>query len=63
MKNGGPPTWQTMLAMIGQVEDALKAVESRLPQSFPGRTWDTIQAGMRSQVRAFTAGLSELEGG
>jgi hypothetical protein len=52
-----------MLAMIGQVEDALAAVESRLPQSFPGRTWDTIQAGMRSQLHAFIAGLSELEGG
>ena len=63
MKNGGPPTWQAMLAMIGQVEDALEAVESRLPRSFPGRTWDTIQAGVRSQLHAFIAGLSEVEGG
>ena len=29
----------------------------------PGRTWDTIQAGVRSQVRAFTTGLSEVNGG
>ena len=63
MKNGGSSTWLAMLATIGQVEGALAAVESRLPRSFPGRTWDTIQAGMRSQVHSFTAGLSELEGG
>ncbi len=61
MKNGGPPTWQAMLAMIDQVEGALAAVESRLPRPFPSRTWDTIQAGMRSQLHAFIAGLSELE--
>ncbi len=46
--------------MIGQVEGARVKVESALPRSFPGRTWDFIQAGMRSQVRAFSAGLSEL---
>ena len=63
MKNGGPPTWQAMLALIGQTEGALADVESRLPRSFPGRTWHAIQAGVRSQVRAFSAGLSELEGG
>jgi serine/threonine-protein kinase HipA len=63
MKNGGPPTWQAMLAMVDHIEEALAAVESRLPRSFPGRSWDTIQAGVRSQVHAFTAGLSDLEGG
>jgi serine/threonine-protein kinase HipA len=63
MKNGGPPTWQAMLALVGQTEGALADVESRLPRSFPGRTWDTIQAGMRSQLHAFIAGLSELEDG
>ena len=52
-----------MLALIGQTEGALADVESRLPRSFPARTWHTIQAGVRSQVRAFSAGLSELEGG
>ncbi len=63
MKNGGPAVWQAMLDMIGQVQGALAKVESALPRSFPGRTWETIQAGMRSQVRAFTVGLSELTGG
>ena len=63
MKNGGPPTWQAMLAMIDHIEEALTAVESRLPRSYPARTWHTIQAGMRSQVRAFTTGLSEVKGG
>ena len=52
MKNGGPPVWQAMLGMIGQVEGALAAVESRLPRSFPSRTWDAIQTGMRSQAHA-----------
>jgi len=61
MKNGGPPTWQAMLALVGQTEGALADVESRLPRSFPGRTWHTIQAGVRSQVRAFSVGMSELE--
>jgi len=49
--------------MVDHIEEALTAVESRLPQSYPARTWHTIQAGMQSQVRAFTAGLSELEAG
>ena len=62
MKNGGAPSWQAMLTVIDQVDGALATVESRLPRSFPDRTWDTIQAGVRSQVHSFTAGLSELEG-
>lgn len=62
MKNGGAPSWQAMLTVIDQVDGALATVESRLPRSFPDRTWDTIQAGLRSQVHSSTAGLSELEG-
>jgi hypothetical protein len=45
MKNGGPSTWQAMLAMIDQAEGALAAVESRLPQSFPSRTWTPYRRG------------------
>jgi hypothetical protein len=52
-----------MLAMVDHIEEALTAVESRLPQSYPARTWHTIQGGVRSQVRAFTAGLSEVNAG
>lgn len=48
--------------MVSQVEKALATVEARLSRSFPGRTWDTIEAGMRSQVHAFTADVSELGG-
>ena len=49
MKNGGPPVWQAMLGLVGQVEGALATIESRLPRSFPSRTWDAIQTGMRLQ--------------
>ena len=61
MKNGGPPVWQAMLDMVDHVDAAITAVESRLPSSFPGRVWDTITTGMRSQARRFAAGLSELD--
>ena len=60
-KNGGPAVWQAMLGMIDQLEGALAAIESRLPPSFPGRTWDAIQTGMRSQAHLFADGLNELK--
>jgi serine/threonine-protein kinase HipA len=47
MKNGGPRVWQAMLGLVDQVESALATVESRLPPSFPGQTWDAVRTGMR----------------
>ena len=60
-RNGGPSVWQAMLGIIGQVEGALGAVGSRLPPSFPGRTWDAIETGMRAQSQRFSGGLGELQ--
>lgn len=60
MKNGGPRVWQAMLGLVDQVESALATVESRLPPSFPGQTWDAIRTGMRSQARLFESGRNEL---
>jgi serine/threonine-protein kinase HipA len=61
LKNGGPQVWAAMLGLVEQVEVALTAVESVLPQGFPTRTWGAISAGMRAQVLRFRDGLSELD--
>jgi serine/threonine-protein kinase HipA len=57
MKNGGLSVWRAMLEMIERIESAIKGVEARLPAKFPGRLWEAIKAGMRSQVRQFEAGI------
>jgi serine/threonine-protein kinase HipA len=59
MKHGGPAVWQAMQALVERVEPALAAVEPRLPQGFPGRTWEAIAAGMRAEARRFVAGAPQ----
>lgn len=60
MKNGGPGVWEAMLAMAERVEPALADVEAQLPVDFPGRTWDRVAAGMRTEMRRFLAGAAAL---
>lgn len=53
MKNGGPKVWEAMLLLVGKVDAALSTVEMLLPNDFPQRTWTTISAGMRAEVKRF----------
>lgn len=55
MKNGGPAVWEAMRGLVEQVEEALDAVEARLPETFPDRIWTPIADGMRSQAKKFQA--------
>lgn len=55
VKNGGPAVWQAMLGLVEQVDAALGAVETQLPETFPERIWTPIADGMRSQAKKFQA--------
>jgi len=55
MKNGGPTVWEAMLGLVDQVEVALVAVETQLPENFPDRIWTPIAYGMRRQAMKFQA--------
>ena len=57
MRHGGSAVWVRMLAMVESVDAALARVEGRLPKAFPGRTWERIASGMRSQALQFATGL------
>ena len=60
MKNGGMGVWEAMQAMVQQVEVAIGRMEERLPASFPGRTWERVVKGTRSQVRQFGSGIRQM---
>lgn len=60
MKHGGPAVWEAMQALVERVEPALMAVEGRLPANFPGRTWENIAKGMRSEANRFVAGAARV---
>lgn len=58
-KAGGPTTWASMQDLVERVPAALKAVEARLPASFPAPTWEAIHSGMLAQARRFEAGHAD----
>ncbi len=60
MKNGGPAVWGAMVGLVGQVGHALAAVEARLPDGFPGRTWEAISNGMKAEADRFLIGAEGL---
>lgn len=60
MRHGGPAVWTRMLALVESVEAALVRAEAALPAAFPGKTWDRVASGMRSQARQFRAGLDAI---
>jgi serine/threonine-protein kinase HipA len=59
MKHGGPAVWEAMQALVERVEPALAAVEKRLPEGFPGRTWQAIATGMWAEARRFREGAPQ----
>lgn len=60
IKHGGPAVWEAMQALVERVEPALAAVEGKLPAGFPGRTWETISKGMRTEAQRFAGGAARL---
>jgi len=54
-KYGGESTWDAMLAMTANVEDALNHVEKILPNGFSQKIWNPIATNMHQQAREFLA--------
>lgn len=59
-KSGVEGAWEAMQEMVGRVEEALGAVENRLPATFPLQTAKAIFAGTRAQAKAFREQLAAL---
>lgn len=51
--------FEQMVAMVERAEDALQALESRLPNGFPEQVWASISMGVRAQRERFLAGVSD----
>ena len=49
----GPGVFDRMTAMVERVEDALQAVQHRLPADFPNNVWSSIAEGMRRHAAQF----------
>ncbi len=45
--------WPAMIELAGRVEQAIKAVERRLPKAFPESVWAPLSRGMLSQAKSF----------
>lgn len=53
MKNGGRAVWEEMVVLVESVDDALVEVEGELSEDFPGKTWEAISMGMKSEAKWF----------
>ena len=49
----GPGVFGRMTAMVEEVDNALQAVERRLPAGFPNRVWSRVTESMRRQLAQF----------
>jgi serine/threonine-protein kinase HipA len=49
----GPDVFDRMTATVEQVDDALQAVERRLPAGFPDNVWSRVAEGMRRHAAQF----------
>jgi len=49
----GPGVFDRMTAMVERVDDALQAVERRLPAGFPDNGWSRVAEGMRRHTAQF----------
>jgi serine/threonine-protein kinase HipA len=45
--------WPAMIELAGRVEDAIKAVEQRLPKGFSESVWASTSKGMLEQAKSF----------
>jgi serine/threonine-protein kinase HipA len=48
-----PEAWPAMLALVQRVPDAIRHVETRLPQDFAPQIWEAITKGLSQQAQAF----------
>ncbi len=55
--SGVQNAWGHLEALVEKLDDALSAVEAKLPASFPDAVWSKISKGMRAQAKLFRAGL------
>ncbi|MES2360921.1 MAG: type II toxin-antitoxin system HipA family toxin [Pseudomonadota bacterium] len=56
-QSGVPNTFDSMVALVLQVPDALERVATQLPAGFPVRVFAAIRRGMLAQAQRFTAEL------
>ena len=49
--------WDHLQALVERMDEALVAVEAKLPANFPDAVWTKISKGMRAQAKLFRAGL------
>lgn len=49
----GAEAWQAMIDLAGRVEEAIKAVERRLPNGFADAVWAPLSKGMLDQAKSF----------
>jgi serine/threonine-protein kinase HipA len=49
----GPRVFNRMTVMVERVDDALQAVERRLPAGFPDNVWSRVAEGMRRHAAQF----------
>lgn len=54
---GVQSAWGHLQALVERLDDALGAVEAKLPANFPDAVWTKISKGMRAQAKLFRAGL------
>ena len=52
-KYPGAEAWPAMIELAGRVEDAIKAVEKRLPKGLAETVWTRTSQGMLQQARSF----------
>ena len=53
-QSGVPHAFDSMVALVLQVPDALERAEALLPEGFPAKVFKSIRAGMLAQARRFT---------
>lgn len=56
-RSGAPDAFDAMVAIVGSVEHALRAVQASLPADFPPDLWQSISGGMIQQRERFLRGL------
>ncbi|MES2399412.1 MAG: type II toxin-antitoxin system HipA family toxin [Pseudomonadota bacterium] len=53
-QSGVPNAFDSMVALVLQVPDALERAEALLPKGFPAKVFKSIRSGMLAQARRFT---------
>jgi len=57
--SAGDRAWARMVAMAGELDRVLDAVEAELPANLPPRVWAAVSAGMKRHAASFRTGAAE----